>query len=288
MHRPVFGIPEHPTAGRAKRLPPGTFVSVRVLSAKKGQSKWQPLGYQVISSHDGALRVIELATSKTLRINQQCVLEIPASKPYDEVDPLPEREKTTGLPPMEAPPIVVDPNPHIPPPRTSLVPVQDTNEIVLSDTDDSLPDMSGINRGGNIVAEDLNFTLPVDDNECVVCYTSTNRRTPCNHILCLSCERQLADDRCPLCRTMIPDRQRIVPLMTTNPNQIPNYIYVDLWNVTDSSPPFNPFSVPDQPLHTSFELLPTRPGFVVCNLCRSEVRSDIYRMSRQRTRCPLP
>lgn len=100
-------------SGRAKRLPPGTFVSVRVLNPKKGQSKWQP-GYQVVSSHDGALRVMELKTGNLIRINQQRVREIPESKTYEEVDPLPERNASKDLPPMEAMPIIVDPNPHIP------------------------------------------------------------------------------------------------------------------------------------------------------------------------------
>lgn len=100
--------------GRAKRLPVGTFVSVRVLNPRKGQSRWQP-GYQVISSHDGALRVMELATGNVIRINQRCAREIPESKSYDEVDPLPVRSNTAeNLPPQEAVPIVVDPNPHIP------------------------------------------------------------------------------------------------------------------------------------------------------------------------------
>jgi len=76
---------------RAKRLPPGTFVSVRVLNPKKGETHWQP-GYQVLSSHDGALRVLELSTGAVVRINQRNVREIPESKSYDEIDPVPKRE----------------------------------------------------------------------------------------------------------------------------------------------------------------------------------------------------
>ena len=73
---------------RARCLPPGTFVSVRVLNPKKGETHWQP-GYQVLSSFDGALRVMELNTGNIVRINQRNVREIPESKPYDEVDPIP-------------------------------------------------------------------------------------------------------------------------------------------------------------------------------------------------------
>lgn len=101
-------------SGRAKRLSPGTFVSIRVLGPKKGQSQWQP-GYVVVSSHDGALRVQEIATGKGLRINQGLVREIPASKPYDEVDPLPQRTSDKrGLPPQEALPIPIEFNSRIP------------------------------------------------------------------------------------------------------------------------------------------------------------------------------
>ncbi|ELU16213.1 hypothetical protein CAPTEDRAFT_215941 [Capitella teleta] len=79
---------------RAKRLPPGTFVSVRILNPKKGETRWQP-GYQVISSHDGALRVIELDTGNVVRINQRNVREIPESKPYDEIKPIPPLKNQT-------------------------------------------------------------------------------------------------------------------------------------------------------------------------------------------------
>ena len=72
----------------AKCLPPGTFVSIRVLNPKKGETHWQP-GYQVLSSYNGALRVMELSTGNIVRINQRNVREIPESKPYDEVDPIP-------------------------------------------------------------------------------------------------------------------------------------------------------------------------------------------------------
>ncbi|ELT87804.1 hypothetical protein CAPTEDRAFT_209280 [Capitella teleta] len=81
-------------ASRAKRLPPGTFVSVRILNPKKGETRWQPR-YQVISSHDGALRVIELDTGDVVRINQRNVREIPESKPYDEINPLPPLKNQT-------------------------------------------------------------------------------------------------------------------------------------------------------------------------------------------------
>jgi len=76
---------------RAKCISPGTYVAIRVLNPKKGETKWQP-GYQVISSHDGALRLTELSTGNIIRLNQRHVREIPASKPYDEIDPLPKRD----------------------------------------------------------------------------------------------------------------------------------------------------------------------------------------------------
>jgi transposase InsO family protein len=89
----------------AKRLQPGVYVSVRVLNPKKGQTRWQP-GYQVVSSHDGALRVIELCTGTILRLNQRHVRELPESKPYDEVDPIPlAKPSAVQYPPPEAKPV---------------------------------------------------------------------------------------------------------------------------------------------------------------------------------------
>ncbi|ELU12349.1 hypothetical protein CAPTEDRAFT_196934 [Capitella teleta] len=100
---------------RAKRLPPGTFVSVRILNPKKGETRWQP-GYQVISSHDGALRVIELDTGNVVRINQRNVREIPESKPYDEINPIPplKNQTTFDYVSSEAKPIPVVEESYLP------------------------------------------------------------------------------------------------------------------------------------------------------------------------------
>lgn len=90
---------------RSKRLPPGTFVSVRVLNPRKGQPRWQP-GYRILSSYDGGLRVENLTTKRVMRVNQRNAREIPESKAYEEVDPLPRsRKKSNNLPPQEAHPI---------------------------------------------------------------------------------------------------------------------------------------------------------------------------------------
>jgi transposase InsO family protein len=101
--------------GRAKRLPPGTFVSVRILNPRKGETRWQP-GYQVISSHDGALRVIEIATGHVVRINQRNVREIPESKPYNEINPLPplKNQTTSDFVHSEARPIPVVEESYLP------------------------------------------------------------------------------------------------------------------------------------------------------------------------------
>ena len=103
----------------AKRLPPGTFVSIKVLNTRKGESPWKP-GYQVMTSHDGALRVVELATGRIIRVNQRNVREVPESKPYEEVDPRPKNPKATQgtqpdmNPATSAPPIPVQGNPYLP------------------------------------------------------------------------------------------------------------------------------------------------------------------------------
>ena len=99
---------------RAKRLPPGTFVSVRTLNPKKGETHWRP-GYQVLSSHDGALRVLELSTGNVIRINQRNVREIPESKAYDEVDPIPKSDpKSVDFASPEAKEIPVVDEPYLP------------------------------------------------------------------------------------------------------------------------------------------------------------------------------
>jgi hypothetical protein len=103
----------------AKRLPPGTYVSIRVFHTRKGECPWKP-GYQVLSSHDGALRVLELATNRIIRVNQRYVREIPESKPYHEIDPLttPVNDPTMNQPDMgsaKAPqPIPIQANEYLP------------------------------------------------------------------------------------------------------------------------------------------------------------------------------
>ena len=67
-------------------------VPLRVLAPTIGQSKWKP-GYQVLSSTEGGgLRLVELDSGRTIRLNQQDVREIPTPVSYDEVDPLPAKE----------------------------------------------------------------------------------------------------------------------------------------------------------------------------------------------------
>ena len=42
-----------------------------------------------------------------------------------------------------------------------------------------------------------------DDNEpeCCVCYSATQTKTDCGHLVCMKCIRKLDDDKCPYCRT---------------------------------------------------------------------------------------
>ena len=78
---------------------------------------------------------------------------------------------------------------------------------VDSDTDDSLPNYSYINGPHITEVGDLDFEVtsnPTVDEECVVCYNLTDRRTPCHHVLCVSCEQRLADDRCPCVELLFP------------------------------------------------------------------------------------
>jgi len=93
---------------------PGDYVSLRALSPTKGQSKWLP-GYQVTAEYQGGLRLIELATGKIVRVNQDKVRLVPEQKPYEEVDPLVRREK---LPenslPLQGAPILLEPETYIP------------------------------------------------------------------------------------------------------------------------------------------------------------------------------
>lgn len=97
----AYGCRETP---QARALLPGTFVSVRVLSPKKGQPKWQP-GYQIFDSRGPALRLRNVESGVTLRLNQKDVREIPDFMPYKVVDPLPPKKahRCSDLPQSAAP-----------------------------------------------------------------------------------------------------------------------------------------------------------------------------------------
>ena len=113
---------------RAKCLQPGTYVAVRVLNPRKGETKWQP-GYQVISSHNGALRLTELSTGKIVRLNQRHVREIPETKAYNEIDPLPNvAESNSSIPDpvvIAAKPLVLGPDYPLP----TQIPINQTSAI---------------------------------------------------------------------------------------------------------------------------------------------------------------
>ena len=66
---------------------------------RKGESPWKP-GFQVLSSYDGALRVLELATGNVVRINQRNLRKIPMTKPYEEIDPIHQEGTTTRSTPF--------------------------------------------------------------------------------------------------------------------------------------------------------------------------------------------
>ncbi|ELU17999.1 hypothetical protein CAPTEDRAFT_209295 [Capitella teleta] len=61
---------------RAKRLPPGTFVSVRVLNARKGELRWQP-GYQDSTNkqHGRLLRPL-LSEEKSRQCDKQTASDL--------------------------------------------------------------------------------------------------------------------------------------------------------------------------------------------------------------------
>ncbi len=100
-------------SNKAKQLAPGTYVSVRAQYATKGRSPWQT-GFQILSSYQGGLRVLNLATGRVLRVHQDRVRELPDSKPYDEIDPLKKKPKDLEELPQTASPIQLAPNPYLP------------------------------------------------------------------------------------------------------------------------------------------------------------------------------
>lgn len=103
---------------KVSNIQPGDYVSVRVLSPRKGESKWAP-GYVVLDTRGPALRIKHTETHKTVRVNAERVRVIPAQKPYDEVDPLPpprsSRKAFATKYPEQAQPLAVDPPTHTPP-----------------------------------------------------------------------------------------------------------------------------------------------------------------------------
>jgi len=115
------------------RYKPGDYVSLRVLSPTKGESKWAP-GYQVIAEYQGGLRLIEIATGKVIRVNQRRVRLLPDQKAYDEIDPLPRaRQKETRDLPRAAIPVPLEPNVHIP--VAPAAAVQPPSPSLFDDTD---------------------------------------------------------------------------------------------------------------------------------------------------------
>jgi len=93
---------------------PGDFVSLRAMAPTKGQPKWLP-GYQVTSAYQGGLRLVEITTGKVVRVNQERVRLLPAQKPYDEIDPIPQVETDKGNDlPIQGTPIPVPLDPYIP------------------------------------------------------------------------------------------------------------------------------------------------------------------------------
>ena len=75
---------------KAKNYEVGAYVSLRVQHPTKGTARWKP-GFQVIDVCGSALKVQELSTGKTLRVNSQHVREIPNALPYDQIAPRPRR-----------------------------------------------------------------------------------------------------------------------------------------------------------------------------------------------------
>ena len=73
---------------KAKNFEVGAYVSLRVQHPTKGTARWKP-GFQVVDVRGSALKVQEISSGKTLRVNSQHVREIPNALPYDQVDPRP-------------------------------------------------------------------------------------------------------------------------------------------------------------------------------------------------------
>lgn len=100
---------------RARPLKPGALVSMRVRNPRKGTPKWRP-GYQVLDARGPALVLRDVSSKQTVRVNQSDVREIPVAREYDEIDPLPPKNRRRApkeVHPEEARPIPVQ-TPEIP------------------------------------------------------------------------------------------------------------------------------------------------------------------------------
>ena len=71
----------------AQEMKVGDFVVVKALQPRKGQPKWET-GYQVLTNHQGGLRVERLSDGRILRLNQSDARPLPPAKPYEEVNPV--------------------------------------------------------------------------------------------------------------------------------------------------------------------------------------------------------
>jgi len=90
---------------KAKHFVVGMYVSLRVQHPTKGSAKWKP-GYQVIDVLGPALKIQDLKTNKTIRVNSQHVREIPKTLPYDQIDRIPKARNPVSAPYPEKPDIV--------------------------------------------------------------------------------------------------------------------------------------------------------------------------------------
>jgi hypothetical protein len=116
--------------------------------------RWQP-GYQVISSRDGALRVLELISGNVIRINQRNVREIPENKPYDEINPSNDKPIDYINPAVNSIPVVEES--HLPT-RIPKCPIQPRNGQ-LRDYANTAP----IPVASAVIAVESFFLFPSDD-----------------------------------------------------------------------------------------------------------------------------
>ena len=98
-------------------------------------------------------------------------------------------------------------------PRISFYDLKRDYDVLKSDFSQLLDEFARLNGKHNVEMRELKIEIETlkerlkrrmrtrELPECCVCYTHTETKTRCGHLVCVKCIRRLERDECPYCRT---------------------------------------------------------------------------------------